>query len=170
MSMHPLVRKIKAYFSTIERRRNKRKKKLDLLKTKFVQLCMLIRFFCQGDKKVYAAAASSSFSSFFTLSSSIYSATHFEYIIIHLVLYSHVTILPPLTFLSSHKRWLQSLLPISHIRRESLSTTHTTLSSMYIFFSLLFSLSFLMSIHTCSVSYKREEEEEEIQQGNAARG
>ncbi len=57
----------------------------------------------------------------FFSSLSIYSATHFAYIIIHLYAYP----LPKMTL---------------HIVRESLSTSHT-LSSMYIFFALLFSLS-----------------------------
>jgi len=61
-----------------------------LLKTKNVQLCMLIRFFCQGNEKDYAQQNSMLLLLFF-LSLSIYSATHFEYIIIHLYAYSHAT-------------------------------------------------------------------------------
>jgi len=132
-----------------------------LLKTKNVQLCMLIRFFCQGNEKDYAQQNSMLLLLFFSLP--VYLFSYSFWIHYH----------PPLCILTCYYHYFlltkDDLILSSHTVRESLSTSHTsqtTLSSMYVFFfALLFSLS--MSILTCSDSYKREEE---IQQASAARG
>ncbi len=102
---------------------------------------------------------------FFFLSLSIYSATHFAYIIIHLYVYPHM-LLPLLT-----KDDLISL-TFTHSKRIFIYIAHITndvVVNVYFFSALLlFSLSLLcMSILTCSDSYKREEE---IQQAITARG
>lgn len=108
---------------------------------------MLILFFCQGNKNVYAS------SSVFILSSSIYSATQF-------CIHYH----PPLTYSCSFQDGLNLFL--LHIFIYLTHThTHHAVVNVYFCCIVVLSLSYCKSIYTCSVSYKREEEE--IQQGSA---
>ncbi len=83
-------------------------------------------------------------------------------------MYTHMPLL-----LSSYERWLDSVLislTFTHSKRIFIYIAYITndvVVNVFFFALLLFSLSLLMSILTCSDSYKREEE---IQQASAARG
>lgn len=108
---------------------------------------MLIRFFCQGNKKVYA-------SSFYSLFIYLFSYS-FLHTLSSTSMYTLILLLP-LPFLSSHWRWLEYL-PISHLY---LSHTRTRRCRQCILFlALLFSLSLLccMSIRFIPVPFRTRE-------------